>query len=62
MMAKPALFSVTYLEHGSSLWRTTVVRGWAALAAVERRLRRRGLRRSNVANRRYGVFNSGRVT
>lgn len=60
-MRRIALFSVTYLEHGSSIWRTKVVRGWDALAAVERALRRRGLRRSNVANRRYGVFNSGRV-
>lgn len=62
MAKRIALFSVTYLHHGSCLWRTKVVRGHDAVRAFERRLRLQyGLRRSTKVNRSYGIFHTTRI-
>jgi hypothetical protein len=60
-MRRPAIYTLTWLEHGSELWRTQTIRGRDAVAAFERLLRLRGLRRSERPSRRYGVFATRRV-
>ncbi len=54
-------FSVTYLSHGSNLWRTRIVQGRDNVRTLVRALRIKGHKRSEVPSSRYGVFAVRRV-